>query len=167
MQREQHHIEEFMTKAAQACPDRPTVPDLDVRKLRLKLILEETLELAEAYGLHLTVGGAVLHHDEVRYCENGTKPNLRDAYDAALDILVVTIGTGVAMGTQLEPGWEEIQRSNMSKFIDGHRRADGKWQKGPSYSPADLQPILDAQTLAAEERDRQAKLFTSPEAQTP
>jgi len=72
-------------------------------------------------------------------------PEIVAAYDAVLDLEVVTTGTAVAMGVDTEPGWQEVHRSNMSKFIDGTKRADGKWVKGPSYSPANLKPIVDAQ----------------------
>lgn len=39
----------------------------------------------------------------------------------------------------IEEVFDEIHRSNMTKFIDGHRREDGKWIKGPSYTPANLE----------------------------
>lgn len=52
-------------------------------------------------------------------------------------------------GVELEPVFAEIHRSNESKFIDGHRRADGKWLKGPSYTAPSLYPILLEQIKAA------------------
>lgn len=159
MQREQRHIEEFMAKADQARPDRPTMPDLATRRLRVKLVLEELLELAEAYGLVvLAAPDRIVHKDTVLLEQTDAAPNLRDAYDATLDLLVVTVGTGVAMGTQLEPGWDIVHKTNMAKFNGGYRRADGKWMKPPGWTPPDLQAELDRQTQAAEERDRQLKL---------
>lgn len=112
-----------MLKAGQECPDKPTIVSAEVMKLRLDLIDEERGELLLAM----------------------LKWNTVESYDAILDLLYVVIGTAVAMGLDLEPGWNEVHRSNMSKFIDGHKRADGKWIKGPSYSPADLAPIVEAQ----------------------
>lgn len=157
MTKEQHHVREFMAKADQEMPDRPTMPSTDVRVLRIKLILEELMELAEAFGGKLVgkADGSIMFEMTP---ESLAKANLRDAYDAVLDIEVVNIGTGIAIGTDLEPGWEAVHVSNMSKFIDGHKDANGKWRKGPSYAPVRLQPILDAQTRAAEERDRQGQL---------
>jgi hypothetical protein len=38
-----------------------------------------------------------------------------------------------------------VCRSNNSKITNGFRREDGKWQKGPNYSPANLAPILEEQ----------------------
>jgi predicted HAD superfamily Cof-like phosphohydrolase len=141
MKNEQNQIKEFMVKAGQQTPDKPEVPSIEVRKLRVKLIAEELLELCAAYCINLEIrDGSV---SCVAYPSDVA--NLTEAYDAVLDLLVVTIGTGVAQGTDLQPGWDEVHRSNMSKFIDGHRREDGKWVKGPSYSPAQLSPILQAQ----------------------
>ena len=59
----------------------------------------------------------------------------------------------MAYGIDMEPIHEEIQRSNMSKFIDGHLREDGKWVKGPSYSPADIKPIIEAQIAAGKKAE--------------
>lgn len=111
----------------------------DVRKLRVKLIAEELLELCAAFGIELSIMGGKVIIYRTSNC------NLAEAYDATLDLLVVTIGTANAMGLDIEPGWQEVIRSNNTKFIDGHRREDGKWVKGPSYSPAQLGPIIEAQ----------------------
>ena len=140
MKKEQEQIREFMVKAGQDTPAKPVMPNADVRKLRVKLIAEELCELAESFGFDIEI-----LNGEVNVFSNGATTNLTESYDAILDLLVVTIGAGVAIGTDLEPGWQEVHRSNMSKFIDGHRREDGKWVKGPSYSPAQLAPIIEAQ----------------------
>ena len=117
----QRQVLEFMLKAGQDCPAYPTVASREVRALRLDLIQEEFKELAQATD----------------------EEDVVEIYDAILDLLVVTIGTAIAYGLNIEPGWQEVHRSNMSKFIDGHRREDGKWIKGPSYSPAQLKPIIE------------------------
>lgn len=143
----QQQIREFMVNARQATPDRPAMPGADVRVLRVKLIAEELIELARALGIHLRIdtdGGQDI--PEARIVASPiAKTDLVESYDAVLDLLVVVIGTGVALGLDIEPGWQEVHRSNMSKFIDGHLREDGKWVKGPSYSPAALRPIVDRQ----------------------
>lgn len=143
----QTQIKEFMRKAGQDCPDKPVMPTLKVRKLRAHLIAEELGELACAFGLFPF---SIIYHFFKGYFEKifaGEWLILWKVYDAAIDLMVVTIGTAVACGMELELGWEETHRSNMSKFIDGHRRADGKWIKGPSYSPANLEPIIEGQKL--------------------
>jgi predicted HAD superfamily Cof-like phosphohydrolase len=149
------NVREFMVKAGQETPDSPKMPDLEVRKLRVKLIAEELCELCDAFGLLLFVSST--GSEQVVVAENTAAfsrgvdefVDITDAYDAVIDLMVVTIGCGVAMGTHIYPGWKEVHRSNMSKFIDGHRREDGKWVKGPSYSPAKLRPIIEAQIIGS------------------
>lgn len=59
------------------------------------------------------------------------------AIDALCDLLYVTYGAAVAMGVDLEPFFEEVQRANMEK-AGGPKREDGKqlkphdWQ-GPNH----------------------------------
>lgn len=120
MKKEQEMVREFMKAAGQECPGELRMPNWQVCTLRLKLIYEETRELQTA----------LFDKDFV------------ETADAIGDLLVVVLGTAVACGIDIEPIFNEIHRSNMTKFIDGHRREDGKWIKGPSYSPAELKPIL-------------------------
>lgn len=169
MKMEQEQIRDFMVKAGQATPDKPVIPPAQVRALRLNLIAEELLELATALGcemeasnLHGTTG--TVYVTQVR---EPTEKDLVEAYDAILDLLVVVIGSGVAMGTNLAPGWDEVHRSNMSKFIDGHKREDGKWIKGPSYTPANLKPIIDSLIAQAIAHANQPTLpYTLPQDQS-
>lgn len=145
----QEDVIEFMLKAGQECPNSPKIPGQDVRLLRVKLVAEELVELAEGLGVKIAINGGSVQvwHDE------SIVPNLLLSYDAVLDLTVVTVGAAVAMGLDMQPGWKEVHRSNMTKFIDGHRREDGKWVKGPSYSPANLQPIIDRQIDEAAEKE--------------
>lgn len=146
MTKEQKQVKEFMLKAGQECPDKPTMPSLEVRKLRVKLIAEELLELCAAYHIQLDI----MQDGEIEVFWNGDTGDIFNdlilAADATADLRVVVIGTDVAMGIDGEPCWNEVHRSNMSKFIDGHRREDGKWIKGPSYSPANLASIIEEQS---------------------
>lgn len=123
MRKEQEQVREFMLKAGQECPVKPTLPPKSICDLRYSLIDEELTELWEAFQSR----------------------NIIETADAITDLLVVVLGTAVACGIDIQPCWDEVHRSNMTKFIDGHRREDGKWVKGPSYSPANLQPILTEQ----------------------
>lgn len=123
MRLEQLQVQCFMEKAGQECPMKPKMPSDKVQNLRIELIDEELQELSEAF----------------------VNQNIVEVADAIGDLMVVVIGAGVACGIDLAPVWDEINRSNMSKFIDGHRREDGKWMKGPSYSPANLTPIIQEQ----------------------
>ena len=141
------NVKKFMTLASQEVPTTLSIPSESDRKLRAKLILEEAFELIEK-GLGVEVsqpqGSDYLEVDRLVYqCVGDVDPV--EAIDGAVDTLWVGV-TGVAaifgLTDKLEACIEEVDRSNLSKFIDGHRRDDGKWVKGPSYSPADLRTII-------------------------
>jgi len=164
MKTEQAQIHEFMVKAQQVTPDRPTLPEMDVRIGRLKWLAEELCELANAWGVEFDLNNRGTSTGNFAAWP-APKPQFTDpvdaiteAYDASLDLIVFAVGNGVASGTELQPGWDEVHASNMSKFIDGYRREDGKWMKGPSYRPANLRPIIEAQLAAAKNRDSQQSL---------
>jgi hypothetical protein len=66
-----------------------------------------------------------------------------ESMDGAADLYWVGVGgVSIVFGADLNSVLDEVDRSNQSKFIDGHRREDGKWQKGKSYSPADIKSVL-------------------------
>lgn len=132
----QYMVREFMQAAGQDTPDEPTQPGKHINILRLKLILEEAREFGEAVGLQF---------DLIPVYEKGELVDHVKVADAIADLLYVVYGAAVAYGIQIDPVFGEVHRSNMSKFIDGHRREDGKWVKGPSYSPARIKEVLDAQ----------------------
>lgn len=128
------NVQKFMSLAGQSTPTEPTIPSLDDRILRAKLIMEEATELIKD-GLGL---GFDYTDNRFSFYEMH-QPDLVATMDGAIDLLWVGVtGVGVLCGVDIEPLIEEVDRSNLSKFIDGHRRDDGKWVKGPSYSPADI-----------------------------
>lgn len=104
----------------------PTVPDENTRALRVRLIQEEFDELKEAL----------------------TANDLNNIAKELADLLYVVYGTAVSCGIDMEPVFQEVQRSNMSK-VGGYKREDGKWVKPPTYSPAHIGPILEVQTNAS------------------
>jgi predicted HAD superfamily Cof-like phosphohydrolase len=122
MSDEQQMVAEFHRTFDIARASVPTIPDETTRLLRVRLIQEEFDELKDALSQ-------------------------RDAVAVAkelADLLYVVYGTAVSCGIDMEPVFREVHRSNMSK-VGGHKRADGKWVKPASYSPARLEPILVAQ----------------------
>lgn len=124
LQKAQQSVAEFMRLAGQEVKESPAFPSREVEDLRLKLHYEEACEeFDEALGLGTIV----------------------DVADSIADSLVVIIGTACAFGIDIQPVFDEVMRSNMTKFVDGYRRDDGKWIKGPSYTPANIKPILEAQ----------------------
>lgn len=124
MKKQQEMLVEFHKAAGLPCPAKPEIPDLAQQKLRLSLHMEEAVN-----ELHW----AFQDRDIVRVA------------DAIGDALYVVLGTAVTCGIDIQPCFEAIHKSNMTKFIDGYRREDGKWMKGQSYTPVDLEPILQAQ----------------------
>lgn len=150
MQRHIENVKEFMGLASQDVPSVLTIPDEKTLKLRARLILEEAFELIEK-GLGIEVRYVLPNGNEVSIDAESfdyqwiSPADPVEAMDGAVDSLWVTT-TGVAaifgLTDKLEACVAEVDRSNLSKFIDGHRRDDGKWVKGPSYSPADLRSII-------------------------
>lgn len=127
---EQSMVEEFHRKFDILVHGSPTIPNGSTKELRVRLIQEEFDELKEAL----------------------VQENLVAVAKEMADLLYVVYGTAVSYGIDMEPVFLEVHRSNLSK-VGGYKRADGKWVKPPTYSPANLDPILEAQrepTLAGE-----------------
>lgn len=146
-----------MLEARQELPSKPTMPSLEVRKLRASLILEEAIEtIRDGLGLELDgfASGELLNECH-KAQEDGewheiNSGDLVKLADGCADTKVVTIGTELACGIDGEAVFEEVHRSNMSKFIDGTFREDGKYVKGPSYSKADIKKVLTGMSCVPE-----------------
>lgn len=123
MKNEQLMVAAFHAKAGATIQHHPTIASPEDATLRMNLINEEASELECAL-------------------EDGDICAIADAIG---DLLYVTLGTAVSCGIDIEAVFHEIHRSNMSKFIDGQRRTDGKWIKGPSYSRPDILGLLGRQ----------------------
>lgn len=91
-------------------------------KLRHNLIKEELREYKEAV-------------------QQGSVVKIADALG---DLLYVVLGAGLAHGIDLQPVFDEIHRSNMTKR-DGHKNKAGKWIKPKNYTPPDLVTVLNKQ----------------------
>lgn len=112
---------------------QPMRLDQDTRLLRERLIEEEFAELREALA----------------------QGHVADIAKELADLLYVVYGTAVSCGIDMEPVFREVHRSNMSK-VGGHKRADGKWVKPPTYSRAQVEPILREQGWSEQEASVQA-----------
>lgn len=123
----QLRVEDFMVKASQVIPDRPTVPDEKTRRLRVKLIIEEALETVRELGFHLVVSG--MHDDETIdltdketlrkhvFAESTQAgPSLEGIADGCADIIVVTTGTLSACGIADDSVQREVDFNNLAKF---------------------------------------------------
>jgi len=119
---EQAMVEAFHSKFEILAQTVPTDVNEDTKQLRVRLIQEEFDELKDAMA----------------------SGNLAAVAKEMADLLYVTYGTAVSYGIDMEPVFQEVHRSNLSK-VGGYKRADGKWVKPPTYSPADIESILEAQ----------------------
>ncbi|GJL63704.1 MAG: hypothetical protein NPIRA04_23580 [Nitrospirales bacterium] len=124
MNKAQQMVLEFHQQFDIHVADQPTSPDDPTQTLRTCLIQEEFDELQEAMKAK----------------------DLPSVAKELADLLYVVYGTAVSCGIDMEPVFQEVHRSNMSK-VGGHKREDGKWVKPPTYSPADIVPILTTQGL--------------------
>ncbi len=135
----QRRVERFMQLAGQELPDRPFLPDLETRKLRANLILEEATETIKALGFSLgfDYGDNIVLVDDC-------KPDLEQIIDGCSDLSVVTIGTLSACGIPDEAVLKITDENNLAKFgAGGYRREDGKWIKPPDHKPPDYSEVLN------------------------
>lgn len=120
-------------------PSTVTAGSRENSGLRRSLIAEEYREVMGAlYALRLRTS-------KEKDSDTLTTRLLADLGKELVDLMVVTIGTGLVFGLPLEEIWDEVHRSNMSKCdADGkvQRRSDGKVLKGEHYSPADIMSVL-------------------------
>lgn len=136
-------IVSFMQKAGQATPEKLTVPSEQDRILRAKLIIEEAFELInKGLGIEVSNFRHFLKPDDFGYIITGEADPI-ESMDGAADLYWVGVGgVSVIFGAHLDSVLDEVDRSNQSKFIDGFRKENGKWNKGKSYSPADIKSVL-------------------------
>lgn len=146
----QEQVKNFMVQARQSVSDKPSIPPEEVRVLRVRLILEEALEFAEASGVSIAFkdGNVVFPiTDNVDFLCLADKPvDLIGVADATSDILVVTEGANVAYGLDSEPFTDAVMENNFQKLEDCWFDEHGKLRKGPSYKPVNLIPVLEKQS---------------------
>lgn len=130
----QSMVTEFHRKFGFTINEMPTILDDELWRVRHDNTLKELKELETAH----------INRDIVAVA------------DAITDLNYFTIGTAVASGIDLDPVFEEIHRSNMTKDrpVGG---GDKKAVKGPNYSKPNLVPIIARQVkttdIEAEARD--------------
>ena len=107
MTSEQQQVKNWMTSFGQEVPEKPTIPNKEVRLLRAKLILEEALETIDALGVELCIEKSP-ENDDTQYVRiqdiefesmpESSVNDLVDIADGCEDLKVVTEGTLVACG---------------------------------------------------------------------
>jgi len=124
----QNKVREFHKVFGHPVQDAPALIDTRRGVFRANLVDEESGELAEA----------VMDRDLIGIA------------DALGDLLYVVFGAAVEYGINLQPVFNEIHRSNMSKLDENgepvpHPTIPGKIGKSDLYSPPNLEPILEEQ----------------------
>ena len=127
---EQAQVKQWMLDFGQECPDKPTIPSFEVRKLRVKLIYEEFIkELSQALGVGIYLKNSEGEWDrlqdveldnaetELSFCDDwteegpeSTQTQLIEIADGCEDLKVVTEGTLVACGLVDKSARQESNR---------------------------------------------------------
>lgn len=125
MNKMQYQVREFHELVIKDNPPKyPIRPEHKVISLRSKLMREELTELEDA----LYIG------------------SFEEVCKELADLLYVVLGTVCACGIDIEPIFDEVHRSNMTK-LGGPIREDGKMLKPDTYEEANLVPIIKAQLI--------------------
>lgn len=134
----------------QKIPGSPTIPPLEVRMLRAKLIMEEALETVEALGIEVhilpdSVDTGVIRKGGVIFSQ-GQEPNLQEIIDGNCDEIYVCVGTLLACGVHDTPHLEEVCKANDKKFPGGKPAGfnqSGKYTKPVGWTPPNHKLMLD------------------------
>lgn len=136
-------VREFHETFGHPVADEPVVPADDRVRLRLALILEEALELADAMGFFTQEAREYI--DKMVDYGPVVEGDLVGIADALGDLDYVVNGAALEHGIPLPEVTAEIHRSNMTKLgPDGKPiyREDGKILKGEDYEPPQLEKVL-------------------------
>jgi predicted HAD superfamily Cof-like phosphohydrolase len=135
----QQDIVTLMKQYNQQVNESPQLPDAETRLLRARLVFEEALEFVKGCGCTITrTTAASSGEDQAALIDeigivldpSGT-PDFVEYVDACIDQLVVTYGALNAAGVKVQPAWDEVQRSNMSKAWPHCSLCDAVLVQGP------------------------------------
>lgn len=127
-------VREFMVAFGQHVADKPSVPPDDVVRLRLRLVVEETVELLRACGAWIGPKNEVERH-------SNSDVDMVELADALADIDYVVEGTRLAFGISGASIANEVHRSNMAK-AGGKLDEHGKLQKPDGWTAPDIEGAL-------------------------
>ena len=116
-------VQEFHRAFGQQVANVPTLADVDIESLRMRLIEEEMDELSDAL----------------------IDDNIVEVADALTDILYVVYGMADIYGIPIDACFDAVHRSNMAKLDENGKpikRADGKFLKPPGWTPPDIAGVL-------------------------
>ncbi|HVC35205.1 MAG TPA: nucleotide pyrophosphohydrolase [Chloroflexota bacterium] len=113
---QQRAVAEFHRVMGISAAEEPTMLTPERGNFRCRLIEEEVTELREATR----------------------QSDWLAMVDALVDIIYVAYGTGVELGVDLEPFFDEVHRANLRKI---GASAGGKSIKPPGWVPPDLEQV--------------------------
>lgn len=115
-------VEQFMKAADQNIKTKPGIFDQQTM-MYFDLVREEFYELSYAFK----------------------RFDIVETADACADLIWVIEGLCLSLGIPIQKVWDEVARSNMSKCVEGKliKREDGKVLKPDTYSPPDIQSIIN------------------------
>jgi predicted HAD superfamily Cof-like phosphohydrolase len=144
-------VRQMMKGFGQECPPSPTVSDYKTRELRVRLLLEEVLEYADAAAVQVFISTGhdtgrvdfddLFFHPAMRLAESA-KPDLVAMLDAVADISVVAVGTSVAHGFPLAEAQSVVDENNLLKIKNGSVDEHGKFKKHPDHLKPDFAAVL-------------------------
>lgn len=130
-------------------PIRPAAapPDEATRRTVVRLVIEEALELADAYGFTLevqNVNETVMVDFKSLTFRASHEPNLEEMVDAHADVAVVNTGGLVRMGLPDLPLMALVDANNMGKAQAGKLDpVTGKFTKPEGYPKPDIKGYLE------------------------
>lgn len=163
-------VRQFHVKFEHPVAKELTASDVNLRRLRVKLLAEELGELCQALGVPMTLEVTLAREgDDPKSVMNGMRRgtwlapaalcyadefvDMVETADALADIDYVTQGANLVFGVPAGLVMYEVHSSNMSKLgADGKpvKDADGKIMKGPYFRKPDIKTVLDTFDPAAE-----------------
>lgn len=135
----------------QAVGEPYTIPPHDIRLLRAKLILEETLETIHALGYIVVpvppVQGEVECQPEFNYIAHDGGPDLNGIIDGCCDLNYVLTGTLVSCGVPDAAHIQAVCMANETKFPGGVAtfNESGKYQKPEGWKGPDHEFVKNFQ----------------------
>jgi predicted HAD superfamily Cof-like phosphohydrolase len=118
-----HDVKDFHIAFGQRVGEKPELPDISERELRMSLLVEEYAE----------------------YLKAESENDIVEIADALADMIYIICGTAVSYGIPLDVIYDEVHQSNMNKLVDGKviRREDGKVKKPEGWQPPDIRKIIE------------------------
>ncbi|AWN03419.1 MazG-like nucleotide pyrophosphohydrolase [Microbacterium phage Count] len=162
----QRDVEEFMRRCDQEVKTYPELPEEEVKALRIRLMVEELLGSTKISGYpdaktpEYNPWGLVNDKSD-ELVQSILNNDLVGIADGLADVLYVVFGTAAAFGIDIQEVFDEVHRSNLSKTVWSEEQqryiyakdAGGKTIKPDTYSPADLEPIVQRQIANGKARE--------------